>query len=510
MLHERGCMSFEIDAVMVQPAPQPTRAAQAAASSDAGPNFEDHLSEAAAAEPDAKPEPKPRAEATDKSEAAAEPVAAPQASPVDPAPPVLIQLIASVEPTQSAPAPSATDAIPAADRPIEAAPASTNAAPTLPAPEAPKPDAGVKSQGAAPILPPPEAARPDAHAKPQAAAPGPPPPQAPIPDAGAKSQAAVQTGNVEVKPLSEANKSDAPRAADAEQAGPTAEGEAPVAPAPAPQTKTAPEQPQAVAQLPLNQIAAPPTQGADKRAVPQTVTIDDEVRSDAPGAGPAFADATDAKAATAVAPSANAAKANTPPPRAGQDGFSAALAAWEAPEAPTANIASPPAATTNAVLAAPMVQASHATQEAAAAFASAAPVAAQVGREIIRRFNGESTFFELRLDPPEMGRIEVRLEVSRDNRVTALVAADNPQALADLARNARGLEQALQSAGLELSEDGLSFDLNQHRESPADSEAAGASRRGASDGSEAQTNPAPAARPISFERWRGVRVDLMA
>ncbi|MEZ6022856.1 MAG: flagellar hook-length control protein FliK [Hyphomonadaceae bacterium] len=84
-----------------------------------------------------------------------------------------------------------------------------------------------------------------------------------------------------------------------------------------------------------------------------------------------------------------------------------------------------------------------------------------MGREIIRRFDGGNTSFELRLDPPELGRVEVRLEVSRDHRVTAMIAADSPQALTELARHARELEQTLQAAGLELSDSGLSFDLRQ-------------------------------------------------
>src|SRR5262249_3634206 len=63
-----------------------------------------------------------------------------------------------------------------------------------------------------------------------------------------------------------------------------------------------------------------------------------------------------------------------------------------------------------------------------------APVATQVGGEIIRRFNGQDTSFQLRLDPPDLGRVDVRLDVSRDHRVTAIISADNPQALSDLAR----------------------------------------------------------------------------
>ena len=140
--------------------------------------------------------------------------------------------------------------------------------------------------------------------------------------------------------------------------------------------------------------------------------------------------------------------------------------------------------------------------------ARTAPAASQVAREIVRRFDGENTRFELRLDPPELGRVEVRLEVSRDHRVTAIVAADSPQALAELARHARELEQTLQSAGLQLSDNGLSFDLRQSRDD-ASGEAEN-SGRGANSTSEDTLAEAPVtARPLGLERWRGVRVDVM-
>lgn len=139
--------------------------------------------------------------------------------------------------------------------------------------------------------------------------------------------------------------------------------------------------------------------------------------------------------------------------------------------------------------------------------ARAAPAAAQVAREIVRRFDGETTRFELRLDPPELGRVEVRLEVSRDHRVTAVVAADSPQALSELVRHARDLEQVLQSAGLQLTENGLSFDLRQSRDEGGDGERSGGSA--GADGQEQLTETPATARPIGFERWRGVRVDLM-
>jgi flagellar hook-length control protein FliK len=138
----------------------------------------------------------------------------------------------------------------------------------------------------------------------------------------------------------------------------------------------------------------------------------------------------------------------------------------------------------------------------------AAPASTQVAQEIIRRFDGGSTKFELRLDPPELGRVEVRLEVTRDHKVTAVVAADSPQALTELARHARELEQSLQSAGLELTDNGLSFDLRQSREDAQD--ANGESARHSHSDDEPLEPAAPLARPIGLERWRGVRVDVMA
>ncbi|WP_395646331.1 flagellar hook-length control protein FliK [Terricaulis sp.] len=161
------------------------------------------------------------------------------------------------------------------------------------------------------------------------------------------------------------------------------------------------------------------------------------------------------------------------------------------------------AAVAPAPLPSSQVTAEHAAQRIA-------PASTQVAREIVRRFNGGATSFELRLDPPELGRIDVRMEVSRDHKVTAVIAADSPQALSDLMRHARDLEASLQSAGLDLAENGLSFDLNQSGQRSADEgDGGGRNARQAA----AQTDdpaPAPAARPLGLESWRGVRIDVMA
>jgi hypothetical protein len=79
-----------------------------------------------------------------------------------------------------------------------------------------------------------------------------------------------------------------------------------------------------------------------------------------------------------------------------------------------------------------------------------------------------------------------------------------------LARHARELEQNLQAAGLELSDNGLSFDLRQSREDTQD--ASGQGDRGGNSSADIDTieTQAPLARPIGLERWRGVRVDVIA
>ncbi len=154
------------------------------------------------------------------------------------------------------------------------------------------------------------------------------------------------------------------------------------------------------------------------------------------------------------------------------------------------------------------LQAATTPQNLAAEAARTLPPHAQVGREIVRRFDGENAKFEIRLDPPELGRVEIKLEMTRDHRVNAIVSADNPQALADLARSARDLTSALQSAGLELNENGLSFDLSQKQSQNSDQQAE-RQNTPRTAAAELESVPQPAQR-LHLESWRGGRIDLVA
>jgi flagellar hook-length control protein FliK len=78
---------------------------------------------------------------------------------------------------------------------------------------------------------------------------------------------------------------------------------------------------------------------------------------------------------------------------------------------------------------------------------------------IAREAQAGNSRFEIRLDPPELGRIDVRLDVDRDGHVTSRVTVEKPETLDLLQRDAPQLERALQDAGLKTSDNGLQFQL---------------------------------------------------
>lgn len=65
----------------------------------------------------------------------------------------------------------------------------------------------------------------------------------------------------------------------------------------------------------------------------------------------------------------------------------------------------------------------------------------------------------LQVRPEKLGRVDVKLEFGADNHVRATVTADSAEALEVLKYDARGLERALQDAGLKTDDTSLSFQL---------------------------------------------------
>jgi flagellar hook-length control protein FliK len=95
--------------------------------------------------------------------------------------------------------------------------------------------------------------------------------------------------------------------------------------------------------------------------------------------------------------------------------------------------------------------------------------------EIAARAQSGKNHFQIRLDPPELGRIDVRLDVDREGNVTSRLTVDRVETLDLLRRDASNLERALQQAGLKTSDNGLQFSLRDqsfsHRDQPGETPA---------------------------------------
>ena len=92
--------------------------------------------------------------------------------------------------------------------------------------------------------------------------------------------------------------------------------------------------------------------------------------------------------------------------------------------------------------------------------------------------------FEIRLDPPELGRIDIRLELSADGRMQAVLQADKPETLDMLQRDARALERALAEQGIDMSGGGLNFALRQEQQGENGGPGYGGSNRADTDPAE--------------------------
>ena len=80
--------------------------------------------------------------------------------------------------------------------------------------------------------------------------------------------------------------------------------------------------------------------------------------------------------------------------------------------------------------------------------------------------------FEIRMDPPELGRIDVRLDVKENGTVTTRLVVERAETLDLLQRDSRFLERALSDNGLKLDEGGMRMSLKgdgagQHAQSGA-------------------------------------------
>ena len=196
---------------------------------------------------------------------------------------------------------------------------------------------------------------------------------------------------------------------------------------------------------------------ADDPTIPQDAKPDDaakpqdaELPTDTDGKPPVATKGPDKPVPTNgkgdASPPAHHAKVELPPVQTGDPGVAAKAANGNQP----LTLPSPPSHATAST--------TPAANQAALAQPAAVPLAG-VAIEIAGKALAGKNRFEIRLDPPELGRIDVRLDVDRNGHVTSHLTVDRPETLNLLRQDSASLERALQDAGLKTSDNGLQFSL---------------------------------------------------
>ena len=82
--------------------------------------------------------------------------------------------------------------------------------------------------------------------------------------------------------------------------------------------------------------------------------------------------------------------------------------------------------------------------------------------EMVRQAGNGKSRFQIRLDPPELGRIDVHMHVDNAGNVSARMTVDKAETLDLLQRDQSSLEKALAQAGLDGNKPSLEFSLRQN------------------------------------------------
>jgi chemotaxis protein MotD len=107
----------------------------------------------------------------------------------------------------------------------------------------------------------------------------------------------------------------------------------------------------------------------------------------------------------------------------------------------------------------PAASATPAPQLNVAVATNAAVPLSGLAMEIAASARSGKSRFEIRLDPAELGRIDVRIDVDRHGQVTSHLTVERPETLSMLRQDANQLQRALDNAGLSTGNSGLQFSL---------------------------------------------------
>ncbi len=90
----------------------------------------------------------------------------------------------------------------------------------------------------------------------------------------------------------------------------------------------------------------------------------------------------------------------------------------------------------------------------------------QMAFELVRQVHQGTSRFTIRLDPPELGRVDVKMHVDASGTLNARLTVDRAETLDLFQRDQRSLERALAQAGLDANKTSLEFSLRQQQHNP--------------------------------------------
>lgn len=84
----------------------------------------------------------------------------------------------------------------------------------------------------------------------------------------------------------------------------------------------------------------------------------------------------------------------------------------------------------------------------------------QVSLQLNRKVKGGNDEMTIQLNPTDLGRVNIKLDITSDGKVTGMVTADNQSTLDMLSKDSRSLERSLQDAGFQADSGSLQFSMS--------------------------------------------------
>jgi chemotaxis protein MotD len=166
------------------------------------------------------------------------------------------------------------------------------------------------------------------------------------------------------------------------------------------------------------------------------------------------------------------------------------------------DLANPPVQQTQPTVATDIASLTAGQQRTAPLTAQTPVPVSGIAVEIAAQAKAGNNRFEIRLDPPELGRIDVRLDVDTDGNVKSRLVIERADTYDLLRKDASTLERTLQQAGLKTSDSGLEFTLRD--QGSAQREARDQNQRNAERGIIPDADVLPAEAASGYNRMLGL------